>query len=183
MSKEVKKLDRQQVFKGRILDVVIDSITFPNGQEAKREMVIHHGAAAIVPFDNEGNIYLVEQYRHPVGDYILEIPAGTLEPGEDPKVCAERELEEEIGYKAGNIQHLMDIYPAVGFSTERIAIYTAHDLIESEQNLDEDEFVEVKKFSLDEIVEMIDNGQILDSKSICALLKIVKDMKLEQDTL
>lgn len=177
MSREVKQLDRERIFKGRVLDVVIDSIEFPGGQEAKREMVIHHGAAAVVPFDEDGNIYLVEQYRHPVGDYILEIPAGTLEPGEDPKECAERELEEEIGYKAGVIQHLMDIYPAVGFSTEKIAIYTAHHLTKSVQNLDEDEFVEVKKFSMDEILEMIDQGQILDSKSICALLKIVKDMK------
>lgn len=177
MNKAIKTLDRERIFKGHILDVVIDTIQLPNGKAVKREMVLHPGAAAIVPFDEEGNVYLIEQYRHPVGDYILEIPAGTLEEGEDPADCASRELEEEIGYKAKEMNHLMSIYPAVGFSTERIEIYIAKGLIKSEQNLDEDEFVEVKKMTLDEALELIDNNKIVDSKSICGLLKAAKQVK------
>lgn len=167
---DVEKLDRKPIFKGRILEVVVDDIRFPNGSEAKRELVIHGGAAAVVPMDEEGNIYLVEQYRHAAGGYTLEIPAGCLEAGEEGRLCAEREVEEEIGYKANSLEYLMTILPAVGFSTEKIEIFVAKDLVKTQQNLDEDEYVDVHKVAFDEAVAMIEDGTIKDSKTICALL-------------
>lgn len=169
---DYKIIERKEQFQGKILNLVLDKVAIPQGEEIYREMVLHPGAAAIVPFDDEGNIFLVKQYRHPVGKEIYEIPAGTLEPGEDPKVCAIRELEEEIGYKTDEVTFLMDIYPAVGFSTEIIYIYTARKLVESTQNLDDDEYVDVVKVPFQEAITMITEGKIKDSKTICALLRL-----------
>lgn len=171
---DVVQLTRTPIFKGKILEVVVDDIKFPNGSETKRELVIHGGAAAVIPFDEEGNVFLVEQYRHATTGYTLEIPAGCLEEGEETITCAEREVEEEIGYKASSLEFLMTIYPAVGFSTEKIDIFVAKGLVKTAQNLDEDEFVEVKKMSLEEVIDLIKQGVITDSKTICALLYVEK---------
>lgn len=170
--KDVKQLGRTPIFKGRILEVVVDDIEFPNGSKAKRELVLHGGAAAVIPLDQFGNVYLVEQYRHATGGYTLEIPAGCLEEGELSKTCAEREVEEEIGYKASSLVYLMSIYPAVGFSSEKIDIFIAKGLVQTEQNLDEDEYVDVKKMPLTEAIQLIDDGIIVDSKTICGLLRL-----------
>ncbi len=165
-----KFIKRNEVFKGKIIEVVQDTILMPHGKEVIREIIIHNGASAIIPIDNDGNIIFVRQYRHPALEHILEIPAGTLEKDEDPYDCAERELEEETGFKASKIEFLTKMYSAVGFCTEMLHIYIAEGLYEGKQNLDEDEFVAIEKYSLDESVEMIFNGKIKDSKTMVAIL-------------
>lgn len=165
-----KRTQREDVFQGKILNVVRDTVETPSNKVLKREIVLHPGAAGIIPVDEDGNIFLVKQYRHPVGEEIFEIPAGCLEKGEEPKVCAIREVEEEIGYKATDMDYLMTIYPAVGFSSEIITIYVGTGLVKTEQNLDDDEEVEIFRFSLEQIMDMIAKGEIRDSKTICAIL-------------
>lgn len=178
MSKSAKRIRREKVFKGKIFTVAQDTIEFPNGTQAKWDVLLHHGAAAVVPIDNEGNIILVEQYRCVEDGQILEIPAGKLEPGEDPMVCAARELEEETGYKARLLMPVCSIYSAVGFSDEIIHIYVTKGLEKGQINLDEDEYVTIKKYTLEEVINKILNGEIKDSKTIAAIFT-VKEMMLQ----
>lgn len=175
MNESGKRIARKEVFKGKIFTVAEDTIEFPNGSIAKWDVLLHDGAAAIVPIDNDGKIVLVEQYRCVEDGLIWEIPAGKLDKGEDPAVCAARELEEETGYKAKQIQRIGSIYSAVGFSNEEIDIFVANGLEEGTLNLDEDEYVNVKKFTLKEVIDMIINGEIKDSKTISAIFT-VKEM-------
>ncbi len=160
----------KEMYNGKIFKVLQDEIVLPNGKIATRDIVEHRGAAAVVPVDKDGNIIFVRQHRHPASSMILEIPAGKLEINEDPFDCASRELEEEIGYKSDNIQLMFKTYMAVGYSTELIYIYLATNLIKTEQNLDEDEFVEIETYSLSKALTMIKNGEIVDSKTIASIL-------------
>ena len=168
--KPIKTIKSEIVYKGKIIDVVNDVIELEDGRHAIREVVQHIGAAAIIPVDSEGNIIFVKQYRHPALDYVLEIPAGTFEKGEDPFICAKRELEEETGYGSDEISFVFKFYSAIGFCTEILHIYLAENLYEGKMNLDEDEFIEIEKYSLDEAIKMIFNGSIVDSKTIAAVL-------------
>lgn len=170
MNEGMKRISREKVFSGKIFDVAEDTIRLPNGQITKWDMLLHDGAAAVVPIDNNGKIVLVEQYRGVEDGKVLEIPAGKLDENEDPKQCAVRELEEETGYKAKNIEFLFSIYSAVGFSDEIVEIYIAHGLDKGEINLDPDEYVNVKKYTLEDLVNMIIKGEIKDSKTISAVL-------------
>lgn len=168
MSYEILK--SETTYRGKIIDVVKDTISIPNGKSTIREVVIHGDAAAIIPVDKQGNIIFVRQYRHPAKKEVLEIPAGMLEEGEDPLICAKRELEEETSFKAGNINLLFKMYSSIGFSTEILYIYEAYNLENGEFNFDEDEFISVEKYSVDEAVKMIFNGEIEDGKTISAVL-------------
>ena len=168
--KPIKTIKSETVYKGKIIDVVNDVIELEDGRHAIREVVEHVGAAAIIPVDSEGNIIFVRQYRHPAREYVLEIPAGTLEVGEDPFVCAKRELEEETGYKSDDISFVFKFYSAIGFCTEVLHIYLAENLYEGQMNLDEDEFIEVERYSLQEAIKMIFNGDIVDSITIASVL-------------
>ena len=158
------------MYSGNIVDVVHDTITLPNGRNALREVVRHPGGAAVLPIDNDGNVVLIRQYRHPLGCVVLEIPAGMLNAGETPRECAVRELEEETGYTSANVRPLAQISPSPGYLNERIHIYLATDLSVSEQNLDEEEFIEVEVYPLDEAVRMVFDGRIVDSKTVVAIL-------------
>jgi len=158
------------MFRGKIVDIVHDTITLPNGNTALREVVKHADGAAVIPIDSDGNIIFIRQYRHPVGKMVLEIPAGTLEKGEDYLICAARELEEEIGYTSSNIRFLSRICPSVGFCDEIIYIYLAADLTKTKQNLDADEFIELETYSPDEALQMISSGEIFDAKTVTAVL-------------
>ena len=158
------------VFKGKVIDIFHDTITLPNGKEALREVAVHRGASAIVPVDSNGNIILVRQYRHPIKKEVLEIPAGVLEKGEDFKTAALRELEEEIGYKAKDAVFLTSLNTSLGFCDEVIYIYLADNLEKSVQNLDEEEFITVEKFSLQTVLDMIMSGKITDAKTIAGIL-------------
>lgn len=167
---DYQRLDRIPVHKGHIIDVYTDIIKLPSGKEAKWDYIHHKGAAAIVPVDKDGKIIMVRQYRNAIDKYSLEIPAGGLNPGEDMKTCAARELEEETGYSSKNIEHLFDLYTTVAFCNEKIGIYYTKDLTKTEQNLDEDEFVSIERYTLDELVQFIFNGVIDDAKTISAIL-------------
>ncbi len=163
-------VNSKKIYSGPIYDVVQDEITLPNGKTTFRDTIEHNGAAAIIPIDDNGDIIFVRQYRHACRSMILEIPAGKLEKDEDPALCASRELEEEIGFKSNNIKLLFNTYIAVGYSTELISIYLATNLIKTNQNLDEDEFVEIETYSLSEALSMIKDGLIVDSKTIAGIL-------------
>ena len=173
-----KRLKRIPVHKGHIIDMYTDVIELPNGKEAHWDYIHHKGAAAIVPVDKDGKIIMVRQYRNAIEKYSLEIPAGGLNQDEDMKTCAARELEEETGYRSGHIEHLIDLYTTVAFCSEKIGIYYTKDLIPSRQNLDEDEFVTVERYTLSELTEMIFNGAIEDAKTISAILAYKTKMGL-----
>jgi ADP-ribose pyrophosphatase len=160
---------KKKIFQGKILGLSVYDLVI-EGRKVKREVIEHRGAAAILAFDENNKIILVKQHRFPHG-YVLEIPAGTLEKGEDPKKCAFRELEEETGYKAKNMTSLITFYPSIGYNTEVIHCFVASRLKKiSELKLDEDEILSVVKMDLARVIKMIKNGKIQDSKTICAVM-------------
>jgi len=166
-----ENISSQRVFDGIILH--IDHLTnrLPNGKLAQREVARHIGAAAVLPVDEEGYVYLVRQFRSPVDRVLLEIPAGKLDyKGEDRLEAAKRELREETGYTAGTWTHLNDLLSTVGFCDECISIFLARDLSSGDCEPDEDEFVNVVKMPLSEAVDMVMNNEIQDAKTICALM-------------
>ncbi len=168
MSYEV--LESNLKYKGKVLEVYSDKVTMPNGNIATRETVVRGSAAGIVPVDKDGNIIFVRQYRHAVKGMTLEIPAGMLEEGEDPAVSAKRELEEETGNVAGKLTYVTKMVMSIGVCTETLYIYIATDLTDGVMNPDPDEFIEIEKYPLEEAIEMIYNGEIIDGKTSVALL-------------
>lgn len=167
---DYKVVKSEKVYEGKILKVVKDEITMPDGDTAAREVVVKNNASAIVPVDKDGNIILVRQYRHPARDMVLEIPAGTFEEHEDPHECAVRELEEETGCKAKSITYVNWTYASVGVCTERIYLYIAEDLQPGVQKLDKDEFIDVERYTLKDCLDMIYDGTIRDSKTVMGIL-------------
>ena len=168
MSVEVKEITN--IYKGKIFDVAVERVRLPNGATKNREVVRHPGAAAMVPLLDDGTVVLVKQYRHAVGEFVWEIPAGTLEPDEDSVTCARRELTEEIGYKAEHLDKITEILPAPGYTDERIHIFVATGLSLAEQSLEDDEVLEVEPVPIQRAVEMIRQGKIQDAKSIVGIL-------------
>lgn len=161
------------VKKGRVFDFYTENITLPNGVTMDMEIIRHPGAAAIVPVMGDHTVLLIKQYRHAVGGYIWEIPAGTLEPGEDARGCAERELTEETGYVARHLEQLAPITPLPAYSDERIHLFLATDLTRTKQNLDADELLSVHRIDLREAIKMIADGEIQDAKTIAGLHRAV----------
>ena len=154
---------------GRVFKMITENITLANGISVDIDIIRHPGASAIIPFYDEDTVMLIKQYRHAVGGYIWEIPAGTLDPDETPIICAKRELIEETGYSARGWQKLGEITPVPGYSDERTHIFLATELIPAEQNLDKDEILDVHKVKLKNAIEMIHKGEIQDSKTMCGL--------------
>lgn len=175
---DYKRIKRELIHKGHIIDVYCDTMLLPDGRTADWDFIQHKGAAAIVPVDGDGRIIMVRQYRNAVERYTLEIPAGGLNPGEDMKTCATRELEEETGFRSDQVEHLIDLYTTVAFCNEKIGIYYTRDLIPSKQNLDEDEYVTIEKYTLDELVQFIFDGVIEDAKTISAIMSYKAKFKL-----
>lgn len=167
MSYEVKS--SEIVYKGKVFNLEKDIITLPDGRETVRETIRHGGAAAMIPVDNDGKIIFVRQYRHSARREVLEIPAGTIENGEDPYECAIREIQEETSYKAGKMTFLLKMYSAIGFCSEVIHIYIAENLEKGEYNMDDDEFITNERYTLKESIELIHKGEICDSKTISAI--------------
>ena len=155
--------------KGRVFDFYIEDVTLPNGVCIDLEIIRHPGAAAMVPLIEEETVLLLKQYRHAVASYIWEIPAGTLEMGEDPMQCARRELAEETGYSGRQFEKLVEITPLPAYSDERIHIYLATGLVPAKQKLDADELLSVHPMGLRKALEMIDEGNIQDAKTIVGL--------------
>ncbi len=170
-----KTLRSERVFEGRILSVRVDTVLLPDGKESTREIVEHNGAVAVLAVDDEGFVYLVRQYRKPVGETLLEIPAGKLEPGEDPLDCARRELLEETGLVAQQWQRVFRYYSTPGFTSEVVHVYIAKDVEQRTAKPESDEFVEVVKMRVEEAYEKVRDGTIRDGKSIIAIQHLVLD--------
>lgn len=160
----------KEIYKGNRISLYQDSYTTPDGHIATKEIVEHGGSAAMLAVDDEGKILFVRQYRRSARRETLELPAGTMEKGEQPIACATREIEEETGYTAASIKPLMQMYSAIGFCTEIIYIFLCQGLTRTAQNLDADEFINVERYSLDEAVGLIMKGDICDGKTISAIL-------------
>jgi ADP-ribose pyrophosphatase len=174
---EVKVNDKKRIHQGRVFELYSENLTTDQGKTFSVEVIRHPGAAAIVPVDADDTVLLLSQYRHAVGGRIWEIPAGTLDPGETPEVCARRELVEETGFSANTWQKLSEITPVPGYSDERIHLYLATDLHAAEQSLDENEILDVHRFSFNDAVDMVHTGRIQDAKSICGLLLAARAME------
>ena len=166
-----KITDKKLEHHGRIIDFYSYYMEVPNGNRTVWDVVEHKGAAAIVPVDEDGKILPVRQYRGAIDDFLLEIPAGGRDSAEeDFAVCAARELEEEIGYRSEEIHHLLDYHSAAAYTSEKIAVFYTEKLIPSSQKLDENEFVQIERYSLPELTEMIFDGRITDGKTIAAIM-------------
>jgi ADP-ribose pyrophosphatase len=158
-------------YKGRLFDIELDELKMENGVIARREILKHPGAVAMVPVAGDGRLLLVTQYRHAAGRRLLEIPAGTLEPGEDPRECAIRECQEEIGMKPGTVDAMGGIFVAPGYTTEYIHLFVCSDLKPSALDADEDEDLEVVPTRLNDALRLIDEGVICDAKSVVGILR------------
>lgn len=165
-------MQSKRMYTGIIINVNVDTVTLPNGLTVNLEVVRHPGAAAVVPLKDDGTVFLIRQFRHAAGGFIYEIPAGKLNPGEDPAACAARELEEEIGYRAGKLELLSSIFTAPGFTDEVIHVYKATGLTTGRQQLDRDEVLDVIEMPLQEAMRMIETGAIRDAKSIVGLQSV-----------
>ena len=171
MSIEIK-VDSKEVFSGKLLHVTSDSVLLENGKQAVREIIHHNGAAAVIAFDENNRLLMVRQYRYAIGQELLEIPAGKIDPGETPEQCAARELVEETGYRAGKLTELGVVYPIAAYSSETQYLFYAENLTPDKQHLDEDEFLSVEHVDFATAFDMVMNGEITDSKTQIGILKI-----------
>lgn len=166
-------ISSRTIYEGHIFQVRIDTLN-DGYHEYEREVVIHSGSAVIVPLFDDGTVALVRQYRHAAGETLLELPAGRLDAGETPEEGAIRELEEEIGYRAGNLRKLAEFYVSPGFLNEKMSLFLATELKKTQQNLDHDEHIEIERIPLSEAAELARNGQIADAKTIIGLIKAAR---------
>ncbi len=166
-----KKLSSEQIFDGKVVKLFVDRVELPDGKEAIREIVRHPGAVCVIPVTDEGDVIMVKQYRYAFEQIMLEIPAGKLEPGEDSFEAVKRELEEESGAVAKNIEYMGEIFTTVAIFDEKIHAYLATGLEFKNAHPDEDEFLEVTKIPLSTLVDMVMNGEIKDAKTQIAILK------------
>lgn len=180
MNYEEKTLSKKPIYKGNIIDIECWSVLLPNGKEATRDVVLHPGASVVIPITDKGEVYMVRQFRKPIDQESLEIPAGKLDKGEDPFDCAKRELKEETGLDAKDIKHLIDIHSTPGFSNEVLHMYVAKELYEGEACADEDEFISAEKYPIKTLVDMVFKNEITDAKTIIGILmadKIISQQK------
>ena len=166
---EETTIEREVIYQGKVFDVEKHIVSLPNGKTSVRELVYHNGAVAVLVIDESDRIVLVEQYRKAFEAMSLEIPAGKLEVGEEPLASARRELEEETGYQADRLHKIFSFYGAPGFCSERVDVFVAEGLHEGPMNLDEDEFLQMKRYSFDEAIALLDSGRITDAKTIMAI--------------
>ena len=165
-----KPESKETVFRGKIIDVETMKVSLPDGKITGREIVRHNGGAAIVAIDDNDEVFMVRQYRIAVEKELIEIPAGKIEKGEDPAICAERELREETGYSAGQMRLLTTLYATPGYCSERLYIYLATNLTKGHPYRDETEYLRVRKYKLKDLLEMIYEGRISDAKTVAGLL-------------
>ena len=171
-----KTVKQDYIFRGEIINLRVDTVTTPAGTTATRELVEHPGGVCVVPLFDDGTVIMEWQYRRPFDTNTYEIPAGKLYPGEDPLVCGKRELEEETGYQANKYTYLGKMLPTPGFCGEIVHMYLAQDLYEGTLNRDADEFMELERVPLEDLVDKVLSGEIIDAKTCIALLK-VNEMK------
>ena len=168
------KTGSRRLYSGRVLDLDLDAVTFPDGSTGELEMIRHSGASAVVPVLTDDaadpEILLIRQFRHAADGPIWEVPAGRLDPGETPEACAHRELIEEAGFRAGRLDRLTTIYTTPGFTDERIHLFVARELVPTPHHREADEFIESHRLRLSRILEMIRSGEIADGKTVASLL-------------
>ncbi|MEH7354063.1 NUDIX hydrolase [Neobacillus drentensis] len=168
---EEKTLQSEEIFSGKVISLHLQDVELPNGKQAKREIIKHPGAVAILAITNDNKVVMVEQYRKALERTIVEIPAGKLEKGEEPAVCARRELEEETGYECEHLELLTSFYTSPGFADEIIHVFLAKGLTKKENAaaLDEDEFVNLEELTLEEVEQYVKEQKIYDAKTIFAV--------------
>lgn len=160
----------EYIYRGRVVTLRVDALDVEGGRRVRREVVEHAGSVTVIAFDEQGRLLLVRQYRHPVGKELLELPAGTFDPGDDGESCAYRELQEETGYRPGRLERLGGFFLAPGYCTEYQDVFLASDLRESRLASDEDEQIELVRLPLEEALRLLDSGGIEDAKTAGALL-------------
>ena len=171
MEKEMTRVKRIRMYQGAIVDVYRDYMQFSNGNTEEWDYIHHRGAAAVVPVTDDGRIIMVRHYRNALERFTLEIPAGALDDPEEPGInCSARELEEETGYRSENLEWLITLRTTVAFCNERIEVYVAKNLVPSKQHLDPNEFVNVELHTVEELKQMIFDGEIEDSKTVASIL-------------
>ncbi|NLH02351.1 MAG: NUDIX hydrolase [Clostridiales bacterium] len=158
-------------YNGLIINTTLDRVVLQNGEHTLREVVIHPGGVTVIPVDDEGYVYCVRQFRYPMQEHLLEVPAGKLEHGEDPLQCAIRELSEETGISASEYIYLGKVYPSPGFCREVLYIYMARGLIFGTPHPDKNEFLDIEKIHIDELVRLVMDNEITDAKTVIAVLK------------
>lgn len=172
MNLEEKTLSQEYKYKGRIINLRLDSALLPNGNTASREVVEHPGGVCVAALTDDCQLYVVRQFRYPYGEVIPELPAGKRDRGEDPEVCGRRELTEETGMIADKFVPMGELYPSPGYCGEIIYLYLATGLKKGEMNPDDDEFLEVEKLPLETLVDMVLSGEIRDAKTQTLVLKV-----------
>lgn len=166
-----KTVESKTLFEGHIVTLKLDRAQLPNGSLASREVVEHPGGVAVLPLDAEGRVIMVRQYRYPLHNILLELPAGKLEKGEDHRVCGIRELQEEVGITADEVIYLGGLYLSPGYSNEVLHLYLARGLHQGECHPDEDEFLEIERVPFDKLLDMVMRDEIHDAKTVAAVLK------------
>lgn len=172
-----KTIASKKLYEGKILNLRIDDVILPDGKKSNREIVEHPGGVSILAVKDNGKILIVKQFRKAANKALFEIPAGKLEFGENPDACAKRELMEETGYTSEKLKLLLSFYPSPGFSEENIYVYLAENLREEHVDTDDDEFLEVYEYTINELVEMIKKNEIVDAKTIIAILYYINLLK------
>ena len=167
-----KSLRRVNTYQGVVVDVTADIVSLPNGATSVREVVHHPGGVCVAAVDEDGNVAMVRQFRYPFGKHLLELPAGKLEKGEEPFPAAQRELSEETGLEAGSWKSLGAIYVSPGISTETLYLYLATDLRQGQAHPDPNEFLDVERIPLTELLQMVSEGTIHDAKTVIGIMKI-----------
>lgn len=171
MSHIEKTIDSTRIYEGKVVRLRRDTVELENGKQTFREVIDHPGGVSILAMDEEGKIFFVRQFRYPFGRMLLELPAGKLEPGEDPEDSGRRELREETGCSAGRFVPMGKLIPTCAYDTEVIHLFFASELTRGEQDLDENEFLSVERYTLDEALQMVLDGEIVDAKTQIGLLK------------
>jgi len=174
-----QRVASKTVFKGKLLHVVSDTVRLPNGRESTREYIRHPGASMIIAMADEHTIVLERQYRYPLDRHFIELPAGKIDPGEDPKDTAKRELREECGYEARDWRHLTTLHPCIAYANERIELYLARDLVSVDRQLDDGEFLEVLHVPVTEALAWVRDGRITEAKAVTGLLWAEKILRGE----
>ena len=171
------RISSKPVYRGKIINVDYDVVELPGGKRAELELIRHPGASAVVPLHPDRSVTLIRQYRYAADGYILEVPAGKLDPGESPESCALREIVEEAGVRASKLHPLGWIFTTPGFTDEKIHLFAATDLTPAAQSLDDDEVIDVVKMPLSEALRLAATGGIPDAKSLCALYRLAQELE------
>lgn len=172
MTYKEKTMKSEKLYEGKIINLRIDTVELPDKKYSKREIVEHPGGVAIVGITDENKILLVSQYRKAVDRVLLELPAGKIEVNEEPKETAIKELKEETGYSTEKLEYLLEFYTSPGFSTEKVYIFLAENMEKGEQELESGEYIDVESYRIEDLIEMIENGDIIDSKTIIGIYAV-----------